>query len=294
MGKVATSPREAASKPAISWADALDRALDDPGTLSAAYRAFHRFSIGNAVLAAIQLGDRIGPLATFGGWLTKGRAVRKGERAISLYMPAIVGVKKAAKKGDDDAEDAGDAGSATQRRIFLLRAHWFSLYQTDPIAGKEQVEVEVTEPPAWDAEAALAALGITKEPFASVNGGMQGYAIPGDQRVAVSPLAAFPHKTLFHEVAHCVLGHGEVEPDGLVLGRGVQEAEAESVAYLLCATLGMDSESASSSRAYIQDWLGEQEAKDRFRDKHAARVFAATQRILKAGQPEAAQEGGGA
>lgn len=290
MGKAAVLPREAASKPAISWADALNRALEEPGVLTTAYRAFHNYSIGNAVLAAIQLGDRIGPLATFGGWLAKGRAVRKGEKAISLYMPAVVG-KKASKKADADADadadvDAEDASSPTQRRIFLLRAHWFSVYQTDPIPGKEQMSIEAVEPPAWDAVAALDALGITQEPFGDVNGNMQGYAIPSEQRVAVSPVAAFPHKTLFHEIAHCVLRHAAPEPDGLVLGRSVQEAEAESVAYLLCATLGVDTASASSSRAYIQDWLGDQEAKDGFRAKHAARVFAAAQKILKAGQEQ--------
>ena len=40
------------------FAPLLERALTEPGIISAAYRRFHRFSIGNQILAAIQLHDR--------------------------------------------------------------------------------------------------------------------------------------------------------------------------------------------------------------------------------------------
>jgi hypothetical protein len=38
-----------------------------------------------------------------------------------------------------------------------------------------------------------------------LNGNIQGFA--NGRGIAVSPLAALPHKTTFHEIAHIVLGH---------------------------------------------------------------------------------------
>ena len=59
----------------------------------------------------------------------------------------------------------------------------------------------------------------------------------GGRAVAVSPVAALPHKTLFHELAHVVLGHtaeGTLEDDERT-PRSLREVEAESVALLCCA-----------------------------------------------------------
>jgi hypothetical protein len=59
--------------------------------------------------------------------------------------------------------------------------------------------------PEWNELRALNALGIARVPFHHANGNCQGYATGRD--VAVSPIAFLPHRTLFHELAHIVLGH---------------------------------------------------------------------------------------
>ena len=69
--------------------------------------------------------------------------------------------------------------------------------------------------------------------------------------------------------------------DGELLQRCIKEAEAESVAYLCCATL--DLPGLEQSRAYIQHWLGSEEQSEEFKKKSAARVFSAANKILKAG-----------
>ena len=69
--------------------------------------------------------------------------------------------------------------------------------------------------------------------------------------------------------------------DGNVLPRDIKEAEAESVAYLCCATLGLPG--LEESRDYIQGWLGSKEQSDEFGKKSASRVFSAADKILKAG-----------
>src|SRR5437867_6518772 len=72
------------------FADLLRRAVTEPGMISAAYSAFHGFSLGNQLLAAVQCAERglpLGPLATFPGWKSKGRHVKRGERALWLWLP---------------------------------------------------------------------------------------------------------------------------------------------------------------------------------------------------------------
>lgn len=66
----------------------------------------------------------------------------------------------------------------------------------------------------------------------------------------LSPAEEFA--TLAHELAHCVL-HGEAEQGQS--GKTVRETEAEAVAYVVCESVGLDANSASSD--YIQLWDGD-------------------------------------
>jgi hypothetical protein len=77
----------------------LQAALTQPGVMNQAYRAFHNYSIGNQLLAALQLLDKglpLAPIASFNAWREKGRFVKKGEKAICLFMP--ISVKRRADK----------------------------------------------------------------------------------------------------------------------------------------------------------------------------------------------------
>ena len=56
----------------------LHIALTQPGVMNQAYRAFHNYSIGNQLLAALQLLDKglpLAPIASFNAWREKGRFV---------------------------------------------------------------------------------------------------------------------------------------------------------------------------------------------------------------------------
>lgn len=80
-----------------------------------------------------------------------------------------------------------------------------------------------------------------------------GYA--SGNRIAINPVAALPHKTRFHEMAH-VLGHTAEHAlqDDERTPRSLREVEAESVAYILCSLL--DLPGRDESRGYVQAWLG--------------------------------------
>lgn len=255
------------------WSKLLIEAVEKPGKLMAAYTAFHSYSFGNVVLAwsqCEQQGIPLGPIASFKAWEKKGRRIKKGSRAIALCMPV-------AFKKEADAE----AGTEEEfRRFFVFKRNWFVLSQTE---GDDVKPVEV---PGWSKEKALASLAIAEIPFDCHDGNIQGFA--SSKGIAINPLAQFPLKTLFHELAHKVLRHVDtsVHADDDVTPANIAEVEAESVALLLCASLGHE-ESLSSSRAYIQTWLGKGNS---ISDKSARRIFKAATDILKAGKPEASKD----
>jgi antirestriction protein ArdC len=254
-----------------SFSDLLASAVTEPGIISKAYSAFHGYSLGNQLLCLSQClarGIQPGPIATFMGWKDKARYVRKGEKAITLCMPVTV-------KRTIEREDGNDEDIAFPR--FVYRPNWFVVSQTD---GKP---LDVVPMPAWDRVRALASLDIIEEPFAMLDGNCQGYA--RQRSIAVSPVAAMPFKTTFHEVAHVLLGHtaeGE-QTDSDVTPRDLRECEAEAVAMLCCAAL--DQPGVEFSRGYIQSWWG---AGDPIPERSAQRVLKAADQILKAGRVEEA------
>jgi antirestriction protein ArdC len=230
-----------------SWEQLLIEAVTTPGKILDAYRLFHNYSLGNALLALIQCSQRgmtPGPINTYQGWKEMGRQVQKGQKALSLVMP--ITCKKRTTTDDAQGDDQQAAGATFTR--FALKPYWFVLSQT------EGAEVAKIEAPGWDAEQALATLGVTRVDYESLNGNAQGYAMAG-KKIAISPFAAMPHKTMFHEMAHVLLGHteeGQLSDDERT-PRSLREAEAESVALLCCASLQLEGQ--DYARGYIQNWL---------------------------------------
>lgn len=248
------------------FASLLSEAISKPGVISAAYSAFHNYSLGNQIHAYVQCAVRgipLGPIATFPGWKEKGRHVRKGEKAITLCMPVTCKGERISEKGEPEQY-------AFNR--FVFRPSWFLLSQTDGADYAAEVKS-----PAWDADRALAALEIQQAAFRHTDGNCQGYA--SGRSIAINPVAALPHKTRFHELAHVVLGHTAeaTMSDSERTPQDIREVEAESVAYVLVSLLGLPGQ--AESRGYIQHWLRGNEIPER----SAQRIFTAADKILKAG-----------
>ncbi len=246
------------------WQQILRAAVTTPGLISKAYRAFYEYSVGNQLLATVQLIRRNlepSPINTYRGWQSLGRQVRRGEKAIELCQP--ITVKDRREKTDENAK----------LTLFTFNAHWFALSQTDG------ADVSFVGTPEWNKQTALEKLDIQEKHFVSTNGNIQGYA--SEKTFAVSPLAFLPHKTTFHELAHIVLGHTAemILTDDEHTPRSLQEVEAESTALILCETLGLPG--AEYARGYVQSWLG---AGCEIPERNAQRIFAAADKILKAGE----------
>lgn len=249
----------------------MSEAVQRPGLILAAYRHFHNYSLGNQLLALHQCeqrGLKPGPIATYQRWRERGRQVIKGARAIVLCMPVTF------KRRDEWAPDKERVACAG----FIYKPNWFVLSQT------EGEDLPPVESPGWDRSRALATLGVEEIAFDVANGNVQGFA--RRRQIAISPLAALPHKTTFHELAHVLLGHTAegATADGDETPRNLVEVEAEAVALILCETLELAG--ADYARGYIQSWLGGEAIPER----SAQRIFRTADMILKAGAPPKAEE----
>ena len=99
-------------------------------------------------------------------------------------------------------------------------------------------------------------------------------------------MAQLPHKTLFHEAAHVVLGHTTDADfaDTERTPKNLREVEAEAVALLCCEALSL--EGAAYCRGYIQNWLYPNVGWNGsgIPEKSAQKIFHAADRILRAGR----------
>lgn len=275
-----TSVRSDFARASPAWGELLIEAVEKPGMISSAYSRFWNYSVGNQLLAHFQCllrGIEPGPLNTFLGWKDLGRSVKKGEKALTLCMPVSVKCKSEHK---DEAEAAAEESVKEERFTrFIYRPHWFVLCQTE---GAEYVPTEV---PAWSEPHALSELHVERVAFTHTDGNALGFARVG--QVSVSPLSPLPHKTLFHELAHVVLGHVD-EVGGMDDGErtpvSLREVEAECVALICCESLSLPG--AEFSRGYIQHWLG----KETIPERSAQKIFKAADQILRAGRDGAPRD----
>ncbi|MFI8977422.1 ImmA/IrrE family metallo-endopeptidase [Nocardia asteroides] len=229
--------------------------------------AFRRYSHNNILLIMGQRPDAT-HVAGRTMWDSLGRAVRAGEDPIYIFGPPPRGARR--QQPDEDLDDRADADSSqpVPRRTYggppvLLRV--YDIAQTEPIPGAVQ-HVEIaqrlrgTDPDDifGRAGAALARRGWSVE-LDTVEGANAFTTVTGPRRVVVSDRLEPTHaaKSLLHEFGHVVLHAEPVRAareagDKIVRHRGIEETEAESVAYVMAHLLGLDT--AGYSIGYIARW----------------------------------------
>lgn len=257
-------PADATPPPEIEWQKALEVALTVPGSTGDVYSRFHSYSYLNGILLRMQGATE--PCASYARWQGMGRQVRKGESGLFVNRPIMV------KRREQDSD-----GNDQFFQKFRMVKGAFQYSQTDG------PDIPWPESPEWCADTAHSALKINVMPWSMLDGNVQGYS--QGRSYALNPVAAFPHLTRLHEIAHIVLGHTS-EPAEYVMHRGLFEFEAEATAFLVANELGiLDDRAASKSRAYVQGWLADQHPGDRA----IRRVFKATNELLTAGRPAVAE-----
>jgi hypothetical protein len=235
---------------------------------------FHRYSFANTMLILQQCPDAT-TVAGFNAWRRMGRSVRKGERAIWIVAPVV------GRRSNTDAEQE----VAGFRRVAV-----FDLAQTEGEALVSLCEpLEGEDERGWFAvlNEVASSLGFDVE-RAELTPGVFGDCTYATRRIRVANAAspAQAVKTLAHELAHAFL-HEQTDD------RALAELEAESVAYIVCHSLGLDTKRYSFG--YVTTWAGGTSVALRAikesggRIAHAARVI--IDLAVPAPQAASAQEG---
>jgi hypothetical protein len=209
---------------------------------------FHRYSVNNQMLIEAQNPDA-STVAGFGKWKELGRNVRKGEKGIAILAPMV--------RRAEELEQDGDDG----RRVMGFRvAHVFDVSQTEgePLPPLPEVPLLTGDAPAGPAWRGLAlqvkdaGFSLERADLSREFPGANGVTKFGPNEVVVGshcqPAQAL--KTLAHELGHVKLH----DPAKGYQRRETAELEAESVAYIVSNSIGLDS--TEYSVPYLTGWSG--------------------------------------
>lgn len=235
---------------------------------------FHHYSFGNILLILAQRQDAT-QVAGFHKWIDLGRHVRKGEHGIWILAPIT-------RKVEDD-----ETGETSYRLVGYKSVPVFDISQTDGEPLPEPAHLLTGDAPEglYKRLVNIASdLGFPVEDSdtGQANGVTYYATAEKDARIAINPDREPLHraKTLAHEIAHAILHGPEHKLD---LDRGQIELEAESTAFVVLATLGIDS--GDYSFGYVTGWADAEQDADKARTKiraSAARIQAAATQILDA------------
>lgn len=224
---------------------------------------FHRYSYGNIMLILAQC-PHASQVAGYRTWRDEfGRQVKRGEKGIAILAPSTYHRDRLVDQKDPDTGAAleGPDGQPIQelQRVKLTRfliVHVFDVSQTEgkevPSLGADELTGGVEGfSTLYDRLAALSPLPIVQEDFPGEAKGMCCY---DDQRIVIRPGMSQVQtiKTLIHEIAHAKLHDPANVPKEERKGRPTKEVEAESVAYVVCQRLGIDT--SDYSFGYVAGW----------------------------------------
>lgn len=217
---------------------------------------FHNYSFANQLLIAMQR-----PGATyvtgFRKWLELGYCVRRGEKALYIWMPV-----PPSRKAIAEWEAAGADKDQKPRTRFRI-GPVFDRSQVDPLPAPAQPAV--LDPPispidgddlAWTLRplagvAAEAGYRVVTEPMSENVG---GYCNPRERLIGLNDKSAINQraKTLVHKLSHMLIHGDDTDESGESFSYAEEELTVEAVAFTVTASLGLDT--SSFSIPYLASW----------------------------------------
>ena len=252
----------------VAAVESLTSGEDWKAMLDVASR-FHQYSPNNCFMILSQCPEA-SRVAGYKTWQSLGRQVRKGEHGLRIFAPIV---RKMTVTDEATGEDVELRSLATFRLVSV-----FDVSQTE---GDDLAEVSATmltgAAPAdlWDGLARqikAAGFDLERGDCGPANG-QTDFSVK-TVRVRDDLAEAQACKTLCHELAHVLLHCGTEYAMGC---RGRAEVEAESVAYLVCQSAGMVTD--SYSLPYVASWAGGDVRKVQ---ETAGRVITTARAILEA------------
>lgn len=231
---------------------------------------FHNYSFNNTMLIAMQRPDAT-LVTSYKNWQSMGRQVMKGEKGITIIAPAPYKKMKEKEVLDENQRPImGTDGKPKTEQVEVTVPHFkavtvFDIAQTsgEPI---QTLAPELLTAAVQDFDSFMQAIQkISPVPirFDEIDGNANGYYHNADKEIVIKKGLSESQtlKTAIHETAHAKLHDKEImESLGVEKDRLTKEIEAESVAYCVCSSFGLDT--SDYSFPYIAGWSSSREMKE--------------------------------
>lgn len=230
----------------------------------AAMSKFHKYSLNNSILIAMQGGDLV---KGFKSWENDfDRHVKAGEKAIKIFAPAIIKYNVEVSVTDPATGkpklDENGEPVKVKKEIEEQRFHVVNVFDISQTEGKPLPLIHDTligDVKQFDNFIeALKDVSPADIRFDEIPGTAHGYFnIEKNEIVVDSAESEFQViKTTIHEIAHAVLHNDKkTMPDP-----ETREVQAESVAYTICNYFGLDT--SDYSFGYIANWSSDRDTKE--------------------------------
>jgi len=215
----------------------------------AAMGRFHRYSLRNAMLIALQKPEAQ-HVAGFWTWRRLGRAVRKGERGIAILAPVVRRSQRGRQESDAGGTEA-DVNLLSDDHNVVVRFRGTYVFDISQTNGKPLPEfAKTTGDPGAHLEKLRAYIAERAIEMSFSRDIAPARGMSADGRIVLLPNMdpAEEFSVLVHEYAHERL-HGRAER--LQGNKTVRETEAEAVAYQPVEVVGFSCRDANRVRVAV-------------------------------------------
>ena len=213
---------------------------------------FHNYSFRNIVLIMLQ-NPNASRVASFATWNKLGCKIKKGSKALKILCPVQYQTK-------EEVEEQGEIKEKVKNHLYFKLGNVFDISQVE---GEIPSLVKELKGNSEDIKRMInyaidnSEIAITIDNNLN-NGSTNGYydLLMNDIHIKESLDDIHKLKAIIHELAHSIL-HSDIDNK---LDRNTKEVQAESIAYVVCRGLGLDTDDYSFG--YVAGWSREKELKE--------------------------------
>ena len=229
---------------------------------------FTDYSARNTMLINLQRPDAT-LVGSYGLWKRLGRSVNKGESGIVIMSPVphktnqYVEIERQAedewgnKLYNDDGTEQMETVEKNIVEMRFKKQYVFDLSQTDgkPVPDPvQELSGEIDDEKLNVIFKAIKKVTGIAPKYRTLTGGAKGYYSPSANSIIIKSAMSGEQtlKTVVHESAHCLLHDPDKKIVTVKSPRNEKEVQAESIAFIVCEKLGIDT--SEYSFPYIASW----------------------------------------
>lgn len=202
-------------------------------------KGFHKYSIGNLLLANYQhykrYGEGIELLAPYKKWGDVNRNVKYGEKALYILAPIFKEIL------DPETDEI------IEKKLYFRKVPVFDLQQTEGEAFEEDHTINNSCRLSFEEIVERVNVPVKQSKKQITRGWTDGEIIAVSEKLSDTQKIC----VLFHELAHYYL---HFDKDRNELTSPIKELEAESISFMVASAIGITN---NESGAYITSWAGE-------------------------------------